>query len=149
MFRTHLAPSKCTINVNCYWLWLLFPFPVLVSCGIFLLPSRRRECGREAEGNGSLKGAARGLGGPRALPGLLIHSLWPPALPLQSGPGGLGGPILELVLRSGSYNLSLKPHQGLIKTCPVSVKKVTHKKIPCMKLKPYVLELRFEILHNI
>ena len=94
-----------------------------MSCGIFLLPSGRRECGWKAEANGSLKGAARGLGGPRALPGLLIHSLWPLALLLQSGPRGLGGPILELALRSRSYNLSLKPHQGLIKTCPISVKK--------------------------
>lgn len=58
--------------------------------------------------------------------------LGPLALPPQRGPRGLRGPILELASRSGSHNLSLEPHQSLIKACPINVKKFTHKKIPCM-----------------
>lgn len=73
--------------------------------------------------------------GPGALPGSSPQP-GPLALPPQRGPRGLWGPFLELALRSGSHNLSLEPHQRLIKTCPINVKKFTHKKIPCMKLKP-------------
>lgn len=119
----------------------------------FLLLSRQRQPGLKAKVAESLNAAGLRPLGPELWPDsftcLLIHSLRPLALPLQSGPRGLGGPILELALRSGSRNLSLEPHQSLIKTCPINVKKFTHKKIPCMKLKPYFLQPRFEILHNI
>lgn len=117
------------------------------------LPSRRRGSGRKAEGNDPLKAA--GLWSLWAHGSCRASSHASYSQPLACGPAssawaqGPGGPILELALRSGSYNLSLEPHQSLIKTCPINVKKFTHKKIPCMKLKPYVLQPRFEILHNI